>query len=293
MESQFLESFVSVVKYGSIAEAARRLDITAAALALRVHALENEFGAPLLQRSGRTVVPTEAGARVLTRAQAVLRDIHELRMLATNACMTGQLRIGAIASATVDLLPRALANFSVDQPRTDVFVQSGVSSGLYTQVCDGELDAALIVEPHFEIPKTCDWITFEVQPLVLLTAAQLSVTDPHLTLIDQPMVRHDRNQWSGRIADDYLRHSGIIPTVRYEVDSFVAVAVLVRDGLGVALIPDCASNLLASLALRKHALPLDGFTRKIGLLWSKATIRSRQIDSLIAAALSAVHSDHV
>ena len=290
MESLFLESFVSVVKYGSIAEAARRLNITSAALALRVHALENEFGAPLLQRSGRTVVPTEAGARVLTRAHAVLRDIDALRMLATNSCMTGQLRIGVIASATVDLLPRALKKFAADQPHTDVFVQSGVSAGLYTQVCEGELDAALIVEPHFEIPKTCDWMTFEVQPLVLLTAAHLPVTDPHQTLIDQPMVRHDRNQWSGRVADDYLRHTGIIPTVRYEVDSFVGVAMLVREGLGVALIPDCASNLLGSLSLRKHALPLDGFTRKIGLLWSTSTIRIRQVDSLIVAARWAVEN---
>ena len=43
-----------------MAEAARRLNLTPAALAQRIRALERDVGAPLLARSGRTVVPTEA-----------------------------------------------------------------------------------------------------------------------------------------------------------------------------------------------------------------------------------------
>jgi DNA-binding transcriptional LysR family regulator len=66
MESQFLESFVAVIEHGSIAEAARHLDLRPAAISLRIRSLESEFGTPLLHRSGRTMVAIEAGDRAFT-----------------------------------------------------------------------------------------------------------------------------------------------------------------------------------------------------------------------------------
>ena len=47
MNTAFLQSFVTVVEHGSIAEAARRLNLTAAAVAQRIHALESEIGTRL------------------------------------------------------------------------------------------------------------------------------------------------------------------------------------------------------------------------------------------------------
>jgi DNA-binding transcriptional LysR family regulator len=46
MDSRFLESFVMVIDSGSIAEAARRLNITAAGVAQRIRSLEADIGAP-------------------------------------------------------------------------------------------------------------------------------------------------------------------------------------------------------------------------------------------------------
>jgi hypothetical protein len=66
MDTQFLQSFVMVVDSGSIAEAARRLDITPAAVAARVKSLEEAMGTALVRRAGRTVKATEAGLRILT-----------------------------------------------------------------------------------------------------------------------------------------------------------------------------------------------------------------------------------
>ena len=52
MDTQFLESFVMVVEHGSVAEAARRLNLTAAAVTQRIRALEREIGTALVSRSG-------------------------------------------------------------------------------------------------------------------------------------------------------------------------------------------------------------------------------------------------
>jgi DNA-binding transcriptional LysR family regulator len=70
MDSHFLESFVMVVDNGSIAEAARRLNLTAAGVAQRIRALESEIGTRLVFRFGRSVRPTElcwqTDTRILT-----------------------------------------------------------------------------------------------------------------------------------------------------------------------------------------------------------------------------------
>ena len=71
MDIRYLQSFVTVVEVGSLAEAARRLDLTPAAIAARVRGLEEELGAVLVKRAGRSVKPTAAGEKILERAPRV------------------------------------------------------------------------------------------------------------------------------------------------------------------------------------------------------------------------------
>ncbi|RYF57150.1 MAG: LysR family transcriptional regulator, partial [Comamonadaceae bacterium] len=63
MDIRYMQSFVAVVEGGSFAEAARRLDLTSAAVAARIKALEEELGVTLVKRSGRSVKPTASGVR--------------------------------------------------------------------------------------------------------------------------------------------------------------------------------------------------------------------------------------
>src|SRR5215471_457588 len=99
MDTRFLDSFITVVDSGSIAEAARRLKLTPAAVAQRVRALEGDIGANLMARSGRTVRPTEAGAAILARARRFLGEVRDLRSIAAANKPSGELRIGAFQTA--------------------------------------------------------------------------------------------------------------------------------------------------------------------------------------------------
>jgi DNA-binding transcriptional LysR family regulator len=55
IDTSFLRTFVTVVDRGSMAAAARVLNISASAVAQQLHALEREMGTPLLLRVGRTM----------------------------------------------------------------------------------------------------------------------------------------------------------------------------------------------------------------------------------------------
>src|SRR4051812_23530770 len=99
MDTKFLESFVLVVEHGSVAEAARRLNLTSAAVTQRLRALEEELGTALVLRIGRTMQPTEAGWAILTSAQNLLSEVRDLHGIANERNFAGELSLGAVSSA--------------------------------------------------------------------------------------------------------------------------------------------------------------------------------------------------
>jgi DNA-binding transcriptional LysR family regulator len=284
MDTQFLESFVMVVEHGSVAEAARRLNLTAAAVTQRIRTLEREIGAALISRSGRTVRATEAGAAILLQAQILLRGVRDLQALANRQDYAGELGLGAISSALTGLLPPILSRLAQHYPLMKLHIHPGTSVELYRRVTEGELDAAVIVEPQFALPKTCGWTTWREEPLVVLAHRALGQNDPHRLLASEPFIRYDRRQWGGRLADSYLQQTGIRPQDRYELDSLDAIAVLVDRRLGVSLVPDWAPPWPEGLALSKIALPGSPQKRRIGVLWRRASARIRLVEALAAEA---------
>ena len=281
MDTRFIESFITVIESGSMAEAARRLNLTPAAVAQRIHALEAEIGAKLVARSGRTVRSTEAGAKILARAREFLNGVRELKAAAIDDVLVGELRLGAVSTALTGLLPPLLAGLADRYPRIGVYIEPGVSRLLFHKVLEGELDAAMIVEPQFALPKTVDWTVLREEPLILLAPASMAAMPMHELLRNQPFIRYDRNNWGGRLADRYLRAHDIEPRERFELDALDAIAVLVDRRLGVSLVPDWAAPWPEGLSIAKIALPGDAPARRLGLLWAKMSSQSRPIAALL------------
>lgn len=282
MDTKFLESFLIVAECGSVAEAARRLNMTPAAVAQRMRALETELGQALVSRVGRTVRPTAAGLAVQRHGPALVRMARDLRAIAAGDLPSGQLRLGATATAMTGLIPQITAALSERFRQIDYFLQPGSSVNLYHAVLSGELDAALIIEPQFPIPKAFGWSTIRREPLVLLAPADLEIHDFHLALTQQPFIRYDRNQWGGQIVDRYLRRHAISVREWAELDALDAIAALVDRGLGVALVPDWAPPWPEGLRLQKHRME-DGELRNMGVLWANSGPRIAAIRAFVEA----------
>ncbi|MBB3342434.1 LysR family transcriptional regulator [Luteimonas sp. RC10] len=280
MDTQFLNTFVHVVDRGSMAAAARYLNITPAAVAQQIRTLERELGAPLIARAGRTVCVTEPGARILQRARDLLRDVADLRSVANDRALSGELRLGACPTALAGMLPDVLARMVNVLPQINVFIKPGYSAELYADVERGELDAAIVLQAPFALPKTCDWEVLREEPLIVLAPQHLAHRDPHALLAEEPLIRYDRHQWGGRQADDYLRRVGIVPRERFELNALNAIAVMVDRGLGVSLVPDWQQPWPAGLRLARLPLPEPAEPRRIGIVWSTASVRSRLVAAL-------------
>jgi DNA-binding transcriptional LysR family regulator len=267
-----------------MAEAARRLNLTRAAVAQRLHALEAEMGTTLIVRAGRTVRPTEAGAAIIERVRKLINDARDLKSLAATEVPTGELRLGAMAPAITGLLPNVLARLTREHPRMDVYIRRGTSSDLYHQVLDGELDAAIIIDPPFPIPKACDWRVIREEHLLVLAPAAMKGRDPLDLLANEPFIRWDRNNWTGQLVERYLRRRGIRPRERFELAGIESIATLVDRGLGVALVPDSPPPWPEGLALAKLPVPDESFTRRIGLIWTRTSARIRLVHTFIQEA---------
>ncbi|MET0983256.1 MAG: LysR family transcriptional regulator [Telluria sp.] len=281
METRFLDSFVTIAECDSMAEAARRLNVTPTALAQRVHVLEDELGVKLIERSGRTVQLTEGGARVLARARHFQREVRELKAAASEEAFAGELRLGTISTALTGMLPAILATLAGRHPKVDVYIVAEVSRLLYHQVISEALDAALIIAPQFAIPKSLVWRELRSEPLVVLAPSALAHLAPLELLATQPLIRYDRNNWGGQLADQYLQKQQIFPRERFELDALDAIALLVERGLGVSLVPDWPRAWPLPQGVSIIALPGVAPVRKLGLLWRAKSPFSRMLEELL------------
>jgi DNA-binding transcriptional LysR family regulator len=285
VDTRFIETLVTVVECGSIAEAARRLNLTRAAVAQRIHVLESELGARLVVRSGHTVSPTPAAAIILGRARELLGSARDIRSMVAGGTLTGELRLGALQTAQSGLLADIFARFVTAHPQIELRTIRDHPAQLYRKVIDGDVDAAMTVHPPFEIPKSCDWVVLREEPYVVITSAAVPEDDAHAVLAREAFIRLDRKVFSGQLIDCYLREAGIEPKERLELDGLELIVQLVDRGLGVSLLPDWAPPWPEGLSLRKLPLPDRSFRRRTGLLWSRASLRVSLVHAFLEQAL--------
>ncbi|MCW5634453.1 MAG: LysR family transcriptional regulator [Rubrivivax sp.] len=288
METAYLETFALVVESGSMSEAARRLELTPAAVAHQLRLLERELGTRLLTRAGRTVVPTEAGFRLADRAATILRDLRNIKAAISDEAATRELRLGAINTALHGLMPEVLAGFVKVYPDARIEIRSALSKELYDAVLRGELDAAVCLHPPFVLPKTVSWEQLFEEPLVVMAPTRWGKRNAHELLREEPYIRYNRSLGGGKQADEYLRKAGIVPRERFELSSLPAIALLVDRGLGVSLAPDASVPWSRGLRIARLPLSDQSYRRRFGIIWPRASVRTRLIVALVEQARQVV-----
>jgi DNA-binding transcriptional LysR family regulator len=281
MDTKFLKTFLAVVDSGSMAAAARKLNITPAAVAQQIRTLERQIEAPLIRRAGRTVSVTEAGARILEQSRDLLRYVADLHAVAIDESIGGELRLGAGGTALTGIVPDILARTTKRFPKISIFIQTGLSIDLHRAVEKGELDAAFVLEAPFTLHKTCCWQLLREEPLMVLVPESMADCDPHELLATQPLIRYDRHWWGGHLVDEYLNKAGITPNERFELNSLHAIAVMVDRGLGVSLVPKWARPWPEGLKLAELTPPLEFEPRRVGVVWNRSSIRIRLLDAFL------------
>jgi len=271
MNTRFLATLCAVAEAGSLAAAARQLNLAVASVSEQMRALERDIGAPLLARRGRGVVLTQAGEAVVAAAGEVLTRVDDLRHVAQVGQPSGLLRVGAIPSALVSIVPQALRVMATRYPRIEIKVAPGTSSHLYRMLERGDLDCALTTRPHFALPKSMSWHQVRVDPLALIAPGELAGDSIEELLRAAPLIRLDRQVWTGRLVTSFLEDHGLAPRELFEMDAHEAIVLLVAEGLGVALLPDWGFRPPQGRTIRRLPVDDDRYSRVVGLIVARGT----------------------
>src|SRR3954469_10872312 len=127
MEVRDLSYFLACVDAGTVTGAARAMHVAQPTLSHALARLEAELGVRILERGARAPLQvTEAGGQLAERARQALGALAALKddLAGVAAGTRGQLRLCAVQSACVSLLPRALAQFSHAYPEVKLSVRT-------------------------------------------------------------------------------------------------------------------------------------------------------------------------
>src|SRR4030081_3238639 len=94
LDLELLRSFVSVVDSGGFTRAGERVHRTQSTVSQQIKRLEDDIGQPLLNRTGKSVTPTEAGERLLSYARRLLALAEEARDVLAQPGSEGAIRLG-------------------------------------------------------------------------------------------------------------------------------------------------------------------------------------------------------
>jgi len=113
-----LQTFTAVVRTRNFTAAADSLGVTPSAISKQISGLEERLGVRLLNRTTRSVSPTEAGQLFYQHCENIIESIAEAERLVTDFDVTpkGRLRITAMANFGRRELARMLNDFALIYP---------------------------------------------------------------------------------------------------------------------------------------------------------------------------------
>ncbi|MGD9569532.1 MAG: selenium metabolism-associated LysR family transcriptional regulator [Sedimentibacter sp.] len=139
MNTSYLVTFIEVINLKNISKAAERLFITQPAVSKQLQILEKDFGAELIKKQGREIVPTEAGQLLYKYAKTVLSEenkIYSLLKRDDNA-LKGNLDIYSSSMPADYYLHDLIIEFSNLYPRVTFAVKKIDSQMVFKNIEDG------------------------------------------------------------------------------------------------------------------------------------------------------------
>ncbi len=237
-----LSAFVSVVDLGSFTAAAERAGLTQPAVSLQVKLLEQRMGVRLIERVGRRAQPSAAGVELLAHARRILGECAaaEEAMAPFRQGAVGRVRIGSGGTASIHLLPGAIAAAKKRMPGLEIVVRVGNTDEMVRDLETNALDIAVVTLP-------ASGRSIEIEPFY---ADELVAVGPKASAMpeggptadffkDRTMMLYEGGN-TRRTIDAWFEAAGTRSAPAMEFGSVEAIKELVAAGLGWSVLPGLA-----------------------------------------------------
>ena len=239
MDTKKYEVFEKIVELSSLSRAAEELGLTQSGVSHILASLEEEFGFPLLKRSRVGARLTPEGERLMPFVRDILRSQEQLDQTAAElrGLAAGTVRIGTFTSVAVHWLPGMLQEFGRLYPRVEFKLFNGDYHDVDRWLADGSVDVGFITLPT---ALRCECIPLREDPLLAVLPEDHPLAartvcpvrevaaEPFITLLET----------SDSDSRRALEAAGVKPNVRFTTKDDYAIIAMVRQGLGVSIMPE-------------------------------------------------------
>jgi DNA-binding transcriptional LysR family regulator len=290
MELRHLRLFCQIVELGSFSLAAEEMHITQPAASQQVRSLEREFKTTLLDRSHRTVVPTDAG-QVLYRYGREILDLDErarTAILDLGELVAGRVVVGASTGPGEYVLPAMLTRFKREFSGVSISLRVDDTQAVIERVLSREFEIGAVgaVTPRPELVT---------EPLardeVVLVCPQSHpwASRDHIALdelVAEPQLVQQQASGLRTVVEDNLRRAGVRPerlNVVMEVGLMESAKQAAISGGGVTFLSRWAVGPEVEQG-RLTIVEIEGFRvlRDFYSVWSKTRVLSRAAEALLA-----------
>jgi LysR family transcriptional regulator, carnitine catabolism transcriptional activator len=283
-----LEILIAAAESESFSATAQRLGISQPSLSESIRRLEREIGAPLFERTTRSLKLTAEGRSAAAVAREAVRDFRRAldRLASRTGDRQGRITIAALPSVACAALPAALLDFKREHSGVEIAVHDVQHERALLLVNEGIADLAVTIKPAQHDDLAFDEIASDVAHLVCRN--------------DHPLARRKRVRWrdlSGlpfigitrissvrRLTDAAFVHAEIAIDPRYEVEQIPSAVALVEAGLGVTALPSLTFPMFKGRNLAVRPLIEPRLRRNVGFV----TLAGRTLPSHCDALMRAI-----
>lgn len=274
-QMRYFEALATTLHFRKAAES---VYVSQPALSAQIAEMEALAGAPLFERTQRSVIITELGKILRPRIQAILRDIQALEDITAlnKGLLNTRMRLGIIPTIAPYIVPLLIPLLRDKYPQFRLELREAMTARLLEDLNNGELDAIVAALPieddrlaHTSIFKDRFLIASASNDTEILTSpmTQDRVALDRLLLLEEGHCLREQ-------ALEFCTKPHQRQLVKYGATSMTTLLQMVSHGMGLTLIPEIAVRAEAS-RMKMRIIPFEGEqpSREIGLLWRKQSLR--------------------
>lgn len=290
MDTTTVRLVLAVAEEGSISRAADRMQLAVAAASKRLTDLEQQLGTRLFKRQPHGVRITEPGLRLLGHIRQVDNLMQRLEgdALALGHGRDGRILIGAPKAAIIEFLARDLAALQAKYPEITLQVQEENSKIVQQLLRDKVIDIGIFEKTSgfIDLPQA----DYRRDRLVLVYSRAHFQFGPSALPLDAvlgvPLVTLGRGSAILAAVQRAYQSRGRVFHANYTVNGFDTMLALVRQGLGVGLMPPAIfESFHPEAALAAVALEGDWHERRYVLSFVEGQAQEQTMRNVVAELL--------
>jgi DNA-binding transcriptional LysR family regulator len=240
LNSEQIQAFIYVALTGSFSKAGEILYLSQPSVSSRVKALEEEVGADLFTRSGKTVTLSKEGKAFFPYAENILQNVQKgkLSIQSEHTKTVGELAISSVLVASNYILGPVIEQFHQVYPKIKLNVYTGHSHDVLNMVLNHEVAFGIsrsVNHPQIETIHLMDdemvLVIYPTHPFA--SKEKISIDD----VAKEPLILFNRGSIDWTLIHGSFNSLDVEPNVVMELDSIGLSKIMVKKKLGIAILP--------------------------------------------------------